>query len=70
MVIVGYELNTVLPYWIVRNSWGMGWGDFGYMRIVISGGNGICGINVLPAIYPVIKSEWEDDDGKVAADAQ
>ena len=54
MVVVGYELNTVLPYWILRNSWGDTWGERGYMRMVIQAGDGICGINVLPVIYPVI----------------
>ncbi|GJP37032.1 hypothetical protein CLOM_g21489 [Closterium sp. NIES-68] len=43
------------PFWIIRNSWGDGWGDKGHMRMDIQGGDGVCGINVLPGIYPVIK---------------
>ncbi|CAI5507759.1 unnamed protein product [Closterium sp. Naga37s-1] len=32
-----------------------GWGDRGHMRMDIQGGDGVCGINVLPGIYPIIK---------------
>ncbi|CAI5504616.1 unnamed protein product [Closterium sp. Naga37s-1] len=45
------------PFWIIRNSWGEEWGDKGHIRMDIQGGDGVCGINVLPGIYPVVKSE-------------
>ncbi|CAI5998474.1 unnamed protein product [Closterium sp. NIES-64] len=45
------------PFWIIRNSWGVEWGDRGHMRMDIQGGDGVCGINVLPGIYPIVKSE-------------
>eukprot|EP00475_Leptophrys_vorax_P002255 TRINITY_DN11274_c0_g2_i1.p1 TRINITY_DN11274_c0_g2~~TRINITY_DN11274_c0_g2_i1.p1 ORF type:complete len:465 (+),score=0.46 TRINITY_DN11274_c0_g2_i1:120-1397(+) len=44
------------PFWIVRNSWGPDWGDAGHMRMDIQGGYGVCGINTLPGIYPVVRS--------------
>ncbi|CAG9325970.1 unnamed protein product [Blepharisma stoltei] len=50
--IVGYNNGNNPPYWIVRNSWGSWWGENGYIRIAISGGNGICGVNMMP-MYPV-----------------
>ncbi|CAI5483661.1 unnamed protein product [Closterium sp. Yama58-4] len=44
------------PFWIIRNSWGPEWGDGGHMRMDIQGGDGVCGINTLPGIYPVVRA--------------
>ncbi|CAI7898027.1 unnamed protein product [Closterium sp. NIES-54] len=54
VVIVGYDLLAAPPLWLVRNSWGSGWGDQGYMQLAIAGGSGVCGVNTMPAIYPTI----------------
>ncbi len=54
VLVVGYDLSGTTPYWIIRNSWGSSWGESGYMRLAITGGSGTCGINVLPAYYPVL----------------
>jgi len=51
--IVGYNTTTDPQYWIVRNSWGTWWGEKGYIRILVSGGSGVCGINMFP-MYPTI----------------
>jgi cathepsin L len=32
-------------YYIVRNSWGAGWGNQGYVNIGMADSPGICGIN-------------------------
>ena len=45
VVIVGYDTRTSPNYYIVRNSWGSGWGDGGYVNIGMATGAGICGIN-------------------------
>jgi len=42
IVIVGYDFTGATPYWIVRNSWGLSWGESGYFRIVK--GSNACGL--------------------------
>lgn len=35
VTIVGYGVqNTTINYWVVRNSWGTGWGQKGYILMV------------------------------------
>jgi len=31
--LVGYDMTQSTPFWIVRNSWGMNWGENGYIRL-------------------------------------
>ena len=52
VVAVGYGVDSVKgEYYIVRNSWGLAWGNQGYVNIAIVDGNGICGIQMRP-VYP------------------
>ncbi|CAI5528861.1 unnamed protein product [Closterium sp. Naga37s-1] len=53
----GSQNRIAPPFWIIRNSWGVEWGDWGHMRMDIQGGDGVCGINVLPGIYPIVKMD-------------
>lgn len=39
-------------YFIVRNSWGEGWGEKGYVRMFIGEGSGTCGIANDSDVYP------------------
>jgi len=55
VVIVGYNSSASTPYWIVRNSWGTGWGNGGFINMEQnSTSKGMCGINT-QVNYPFIK---------------
>jgi C1A family cysteine protease len=46
VTLVGYGTESSKPFYIVRNSWGAGWGEAGYIRMArdVQPGTGICGI--------------------------
>lgn len=47
--LVGYGTDSGKDYWLVRNSWGAGWGEHGYMRIIRYGdGKEPCGVDKTP----------------------
>lgn len=52
-LVVGYGTENGTDYWIMKNSWGTGWGEDGYMRLAIVSGKGICAIQTDP-VYPIV----------------
>ncbi|CAI6005564.1 unnamed protein product [Closterium sp. NIES-65] len=77
VLLVGYHLagkdsrfpNMAPPFWIIRNSWGAAWGDGGHMRMDIQGGDGVCGINTLPGIYPIVRAASDPCNTAARSDA-
>lgn len=33
VTMVGYSDKGTTPYWVIKNSWGTGWGWNGYMKL-------------------------------------
>jgi len=56
VLLVGYGTEGKNDFWIVKNSWGAGWGEKGYLRILRQmdkKGPGVCGLQQ-SASYPIV----------------
>lgn len=62
VLAVGYGTDGSQAYWKVKNSWGVTWGDKGYVRLARGkGGAGECGLLSGPPSYPVVSSRPVQD---------
>lgn len=50
---VGYGVEDGVKYIIIKNTWGVDWGENGYLRVQDVDGFGMCGVN-RRASYPII----------------
>ena len=50
VTVVGYGNQGGVDYWLVKNSWGTGFGESGYIKI--KRGTGHCGIGMQHVIQP------------------
>ena len=44
VLVVGFDTENDIEYFIVKNSWGTSWGEKGYARIAVKPNVGVCGI--------------------------
>jgi C1A family cysteine protease len=43
--LVGFNLTATPPYYLVRNSWGVEWGENGYIKLEV--GQNTCGLTTI-----------------------
>ncbi len=44
VLVVGFDTENDIDYFLVKNSWGTSWGEKGYARIAVKPDVGVCGL--------------------------
>jgi len=47
VLLIGYGTDKGTDYWLLKNSWGITWGERGFFRLLrtnVEGDAGICGL--------------------------
>lgn len=62
VLAVGYVDSDNEKYWIVKNSWGSGWGEDGFFKLSMESKNpeGVCGVHKA-ASYPIKKTDYNPE---------
>ena len=66
IVIVGYDTTVPTPYWKLRNSWGVGYGEEGYFRIAMNDpGQGEWGLFGMLAESALVRTAFSSYDKQI-----
>ena len=57
MAAVGYNFDASTSYLIIRNSWGTGWGDSGYVKVKATG-DGAGTVSSFQTTPPSASPDW------------